>query len=100
MNTKLCMPLNHDVVLLSKSEGSQKWLAPCCTDVHRDARTIDVCILELESHRQTKMTMSNGELKAQNMENLGVMSPRLHEQLGPLLHAWTFVTYYLIIGLH
>jgi hypothetical protein len=45
------------VDVLSKSEGSQNWLAPCGTDVHRVARTIDVCILEQESHRQTKMIM-------------------------------------------
>jgi hypothetical protein len=41
--------LKH-VVVLSKSEGPQKWLAPCSTDVHRVARTIDVCILEQEFH--------------------------------------------------
>jgi hypothetical protein len=47
--------LNHVVVvMLSRSEGSQKWLAPCGTDVHRVAPTDDVCILEQESHRQTK----------------------------------------------
>jgi hypothetical protein len=44
--------LKH-VVVLSKSEGPQKWLAPCGTDVHRVARTVDVCILEKESYRQT-----------------------------------------------
>jgi hypothetical protein len=48
--------LKH-VVVLSKSEGPQKWLAPCGTDVHRVARTIDVCILEKESQRQNKMIM-------------------------------------------
>jgi hypothetical protein len=48
------------VLVLSKSEGPQKWLAPCGTDVHRVARAIDVCILEKESHRQSKMIMSNG----------------------------------------
>jgi hypothetical protein len=47
--------LDHVVVMLSKSEGPQKWLAPCRTDVHRVARAIDVCILEKESHGQTKM---------------------------------------------
>jgi hypothetical protein len=51
--------LEHVGVVLSKSEGQQKWLAPCTTDVSRCvARTIDVCILEKESHRQTKMVMS------------------------------------------
>jgi hypothetical protein len=49
--------LKHVVVVLSKSESPQKWLAPRSTDVHRVACTIDVCILEKESHRQTKMTM-------------------------------------------
>jgi hypothetical protein len=38
--------LKHVVVVLSKSEGPQKWLAPCGTDVHRVARTIDVSILD------------------------------------------------------
>jgi hypothetical protein len=47
----------HVVVVLSKSEGPQKWLAPCGEDVHRVARIIDVCILEKKSHRQTKMVM-------------------------------------------
>jgi hypothetical protein len=36
--------LEH-VVVLSKFEGPQKWSAPCGTDVHRAALTIDVCIL-------------------------------------------------------
>jgi hypothetical protein len=49
--------LRHLVVVLSKSEGPQKWLAPCGTDVHRVAHTIDVCILEKDSHRQNKMIM-------------------------------------------
>jgi hypothetical protein len=49
--------LKHVVVVLSKSEGPQKWLAPCGTDVHRVAHTIDVCILEKGSHRQNKMRM-------------------------------------------
>jgi hypothetical protein len=49
--------LKYVVVVLSKSEAPQKWLAPCSTDVHRVARTIDVCILEKESHRQSKMIM-------------------------------------------
>jgi hypothetical protein len=38
--------LKHVVVVLSKSEGPQKWLAPCGTDVHSVARTIDVSIRE------------------------------------------------------
>jgi hypothetical protein len=45
--------LKHVAVVLSKSEGPQKGLAPCGTDVHSVARTIGVCILEQESHRQT-----------------------------------------------
>jgi hypothetical protein len=49
--------LPKHVVLLSKSEGPQKWLAPCGTDVHRVSRTIDACILEKESHRQNEMIM-------------------------------------------
>jgi hypothetical protein len=49
--------LKHVVVVLSKSEGPQKWLAPCGTGMHRVARTIDVCILEKDSHRQTNMIM-------------------------------------------
>jgi hypothetical protein len=55
--------LKH-VVFLSKSEGPQKWLAPCNTDAHRVAGTIDVCILEQEPYRQIKMIMQNGVLKA------------------------------------
>jgi hypothetical protein len=43
------------VVLLRKSGSPQQWLAPCGTDVTRVSRAIDVCILEKESHRQTKM---------------------------------------------
>jgi hypothetical protein len=46
--------LKYAVVVLSKSESPQKWLAQCATDVHRVARAIDVCILEQESYRQTK----------------------------------------------
>jgi hypothetical protein len=49
--------LKYVVVVLSKSEGLQKWLEPRGTDVHRVARTIDVCIFEQESHRQSKMIM-------------------------------------------
>jgi hypothetical protein len=49
--------LKNVVRVLSKSEGPQKRLAPCGTDVHRVARTIDVCILEKDSHRQNKMIM-------------------------------------------
>jgi hypothetical protein len=37
--------LKH-VVVLSKSEGPQTWLAPCGTDVRSVARTIEVSILE------------------------------------------------------
>jgi hypothetical protein len=39
------------VVVLSKSGGPQKWLAPCGTDVHRVAHTLDVSILQKDSHR-------------------------------------------------
>jgi hypothetical protein len=74
------------VVVLSKSEGPQK-LAPCGTDVHRVARTLDVSILEKDSHRQNKMTTQNELLIAQNMENLGAISLCLLEQLRPLLRA-------------
>jgi hypothetical protein len=49
--------LHKRVVMLSKSEGPQKWLAPYGTDVQRVACTIDVCVLERKSHRQTKMIM-------------------------------------------
>jgi hypothetical protein len=51
--------LKHVVVVLSKSEGPQKWLARCGTEVHRVARTIDVSILEKGSHRQNNMIMQN-----------------------------------------
>jgi hypothetical protein len=44
-------------VVLSKSEGQQKWLAPCSTDVHRVARTKEVFILEQRFHRHTQMIM-------------------------------------------
>jgi hypothetical protein len=77
--------LKHVVVVLSKSEGPQKWLAPCGTDVHRVSRTIDVSILEKDSHRQNKIRMRNEVLIAQNMENLGATSLCLLEQLRPLL---------------
>jgi hypothetical protein len=86
--------LKHVVVVLSKSEGPQKWLAPCGTDVHRVARTIDVSILEKVSHRKNKMRIPNEVLIAQNMKNLGARSFCLLEQLRPLLRTWTFVTYY------
>jgi hypothetical protein len=82
------------VVVLSKSEGPQKWLAPCGTDVHRVARTIYVSILEKESHRQNNMIMRNEVLVPQNMENLGSKSVCLLEKLRPLLRPWTFVMYY------
>jgi hypothetical protein len=86
--------LEHVVVLLSTSEGSQKWFAPCGTDVHGVAYTIDVCIVEQESQRQTKMIMWNGALRAHNMENLGATSVCLLEQLWPLFLAQTVVTIY------
>jgi hypothetical protein len=77
--------LKHVVVVLSKTEGPQKWLAPCGKHVHRVARTIDVSILETDSHRQNKVIMRNEVLIAQNMENLGAISLCLLEQLRPLL---------------
>jgi hypothetical protein len=77
--------LKHVVVVLSKSEGQQKWLAPCGTDVHRVARTIDVSILEKDSHRQNKIILRNEVLLAQNMENLGAISLCLFDQLRPFL---------------
>jgi hypothetical protein len=77
--------LKHVVVVLSKSEGPQKWLAPCGTDVHRVARTIDVSILEKLSHWQNNMIMQNEVLIAQNMENLGAISLCLLEQLRPFI---------------
>jgi hypothetical protein len=49
--------LIYVVVVLSKSEGSLKWLAPCGTDLHRVARRIDVCIFQKEYQRQNKMIM-------------------------------------------
>jgi hypothetical protein len=45
------------VVVLSKSEGTQKWLAPCSTDVQRVAHTIDVCVLEKHSQRKIEIIM-------------------------------------------
>jgi hypothetical protein len=51
--------LKHVVVVLSNSEGPQKWLAPCGKDVHRVACTIDVSILEKDSHRHIKIIMRN-----------------------------------------
>jgi hypothetical protein len=77
--------LKHVVVVPSKSEGPQKWLAPCGTDVHRVARTIDVSILEKDSNRQNKIIMRNEVLITQTMENLGAISLCLLEQLRPLL---------------
>jgi hypothetical protein len=53
--TMYAISLLKHVVVLSKSEGPQNWLAPCGTDVRRVAHTIDVCILEKESDRQTYM---------------------------------------------
>jgi hypothetical protein len=84
--------LKH-VVVLSKSEGTQKWLAPCGTDVHRVAHTLDASIVEKDSHRQNNMIIRNEVLIAQNMEILGATSVCLLEQLRPLLRTWTFVTY-------
>jgi hypothetical protein len=52
--TMYAISLLKHVVVLSKSEGPQKWLAPSGTDVHRVARTIDVSILQKDSHRQNK----------------------------------------------
>jgi hypothetical protein len=47
--------LKHVVVVLSKSEDLQKWVTPCCADVHSVARTIDVCIFKKDSHRLNKI---------------------------------------------
>jgi hypothetical protein len=65
--------LKH-VVVLVKSEGLQKLLAPCSADGHRGAHTVDVCIVEKHSHRQNKMIMCSEVLRAQHMENLGAIS--------------------------
>jgi hypothetical protein len=78
--------LKHVVVVLGKSEGPQKWLAPCGTDVHRVSRTIDVSILEMDSYRQIKIIVRNEVYIAQNMEKLGAISLCLLEQLRPFLH--------------
>jgi hypothetical protein len=91
--------LKH-VVVLSKSEGLQKWLAPCSTDVHRVARKIDVSVLEKDSHRQNKMIMRNEIFRAQHIENLGAISVCFLEQMRPLLRTWTFVTYYCMVQDH
>jgi hypothetical protein len=60
--------LKRVVDVLSKSEAPQKWLAPCRTDVHRVARTIDVSILEKESYRQNNMIMRNEVFGAPNIK--------------------------------
>jgi hypothetical protein len=52
--TMLPISVLKHVVVLSKFEGPQKWLAPCGIDVHRVARTLDVCVVEQESHRHIK----------------------------------------------
>jgi hypothetical protein len=62
--------LKHVLVVLSKSEGLQKWLAPCGTYVHRDARTIDVSILEKDSYRQYNMIIGNEVLRARTWKIL------------------------------
>jgi hypothetical protein len=43
--------LKHVVVVLSNSEGPQKWLASCGADVHRVAGAIDVFLLQQEPRR-------------------------------------------------
>jgi hypothetical protein len=88
--------LKHAFVVLSKSEGLKR-LAPCGTDVYRVARTIVVCILEQESHRQTTIITGNRVLRAQNMESSGAISVCLLEQLRPPLLVWTFCHPLLII---
>jgi hypothetical protein len=85
--------LKH-VVVLSKSEGPQEWSAPCGTDVDRVARTIDVSILEKESHSKNNMIMRNEVLIADSMKSLGSKSVCLLEQLKPLLRKWTSVEYF------
>jgi hypothetical protein len=52
---------------------------------HRVARTIDVSILEKDSHRENKIIMRNEVLITQNKEHLGAISFCLLEQLRPLL---------------
>jgi hypothetical protein len=84
--------LKH-VVVLSKSERTQKWLAPRGTDVHRVAYTLDISIVEKDSHRQNNMIMRNEVLIAKNMDMLGATSVCLLKQLRPLSRKWTFVTY-------
>jgi hypothetical protein len=49
LNFKKNSFLKHIVALLSKSEGLQTWLAPCGTDMHSAAHTIDVHVLPLYS---------------------------------------------------
>jgi hypothetical protein len=73
------------VVVLGKSEGPPKCLAPCSTDVHRLARATVVSILEKESHRRINTELRNEVFIAQTMENVGVKSVCLPEHLGPLL---------------
>jgi hypothetical protein len=85
--------LKHVVVVLSKSEGPQKLLTPCSTDVHGVAGTTNVSILEKISDRQNKMTMRNEVLLGQNTENLGAISVCLLKQLRPLLVYLDFVTH-------
>jgi hypothetical protein len=67
--TMYAISLPKLVVVLSKSEGPQKWLAPCGTDVHRVARTIDASNLEKDSHRHNKMILQNKVLIAQTWKN-------------------------------
>jgi hypothetical protein len=81
--TMYAISLLKHVVVLSKSEGPQEWLAPCGTDVDNVARTIDVSILEKESHRKNNMIMRNEVLIAEGMENLGSKYVCLLEQLRP-----------------
>jgi hypothetical protein len=88
--------LKQVVVVLCKSEGLQKWLTPCGTDMHRVARTINDCFLKKDSHSIKLKIMRTEVLRAQEMENLGAISVCLLEQLRPSWRKWTFVTYYSI----
>jgi hypothetical protein len=72
--TMYVISLLKRVGVLTKSEGSQKWLAPSDTDLHRVARAIDVCSLKKDSLRQTAMILWNAGLRAQHMESVGAIS--------------------------
>jgi hypothetical protein len=56
-NNYAISPLKHIVLLLSRSEGLQKRLALCGTNMHMVALAIDVCTLGQTSHKETKTMM-------------------------------------------